>query len=67
MVRIDVNKSALLRVCQFPKHEGESWYDILEEDRRYIEWIVSLDGPGVPHLSPILYEFLIELLEEDAI
>lgn len=52
-----------LEVCPFQKHEGEKWEDVVAEDRRYVEWLVSAEGPA---LSTDLYEKLTELLEETA-
>lgn len=47
--------------CPFPKHRGERWEDVLEDDRRYLEWLVSHEGPD---LGEELYETLMDLLEE---
>lgn len=47
--------------CPFRKHRGESWEDVLEEDRRYMEWLVSGEGPD---LGQELYDTLMDLLEE---
>lgn len=49
------------RICRFPKHEGKLWEDILEEDREYIDWLVSGDGPEI---DSDLYDYLMELLED---
>ncbi len=46
--------------CQMPKHKGELWEDVLVEDRPYMEWLVSGDGP---ELGVVLYDYLMELLE----
>lgn len=50
-----------LKVCRLPKHDGEPWCDVVEEDRPYVEWLVSGDGP---ELNDDLYDELMELLEE---
>ena len=50
-----------LAICKLPKHKDEYWSDIIEEDRDYVEWLVSGNGPVV---SEELYEYLIELLEQ---
>jgi len=47
-------------VCPMPKHKDELWEDVVEEDRPYVEWLVSGDGP---ELDEKLYDYLMELLE----
>lgn len=54
-------QSSLIR-CPFSKHEGVEWETVLSEDRSYIEWLVSHEGPA---MSKYLYEHLMDLLEED--
>ena len=50
-------------LCPFPKHKGIPWEDILEEDRPYMEWLVSgSDGPDPP-IDEELYELIMEHLE----
>ena len=51
-----------LEYCLFPRHEEELWTDVIEKDRGYVEWLVSLAGPE--DLNPILSELLLELLED---
>ena len=53
-------KSEYLEFCPFPKHRGTPWAVVLDEDRRYVEWLVSGDGPP---LDPDLEEHLIEGLD----
>ena len=47
--------------CQFPAHSGELWEDVIEEDRSYVAWLVSAEGPQI---DSALCNYLIELLEE---
>lgn len=48
--------------CPFPKHRGELWEDVVAEHRRYVEWLVSGDGPEI---DEELYDRLIDLLENN--
>ncbi len=51
--------------CPFTKHPGKLWRDVLEEDRLYVEWLVSgNDGPTTP-IDDELYDHLIGLLEDE--
>ena len=27
--------------CGFPKHAGEGWYAVIQEDRDYVRWILE--------------------------
>ena len=49
-------------VCNFPKHSGKLWVDVVEEDRGFCEWLVSGEHDLV--LDNVLYDYLMELLEE---
>ena len=55
-------KPDLLYYCPFPKHEGEKWVDVVENDSEYIEWLLSGEGP---YLSERLTDKLTWLLEGD--
>lgn len=46
--------------CRLPKHKGKLWVDIVMEDRGYIEWVVSGEGPII---DSDLYDYLMDLLE----
>lgn len=59
MAKIRFN--AQIKTCPFPKHEGRLWTDIIEDDRQYVEWLVSGEGPP---MSDLQYDYLINLLEE---
>jgi len=48
-------------VCRMKKHNGELWEYVVDEDRPYVEWLVSGDGPK---LWEALYDYLMDLLEE---
>ena len=48
------------KTCTFPKHKGKLWVDVIDEDRSYVEWLVSGEGP---HIREPLYEYLMGLLE----
>jgi len=50
------------RYCPFPKHEGEDWETVIEEDRPYVEWLISYEGPS---MHPALEVMLTEMLEEE--
>lgn len=26
--------------CRFPKHRGKTWYDVIQRDRSYVEWVI---------------------------
>lgn len=28
-------------LCSFPKHDGETWYDIIQRDHGYARWAVE--------------------------
>lgn len=47
--------------CTLPKHKGKLWSDVVEEDREYVEWVVSGEGPE--WITDELYDYLMELLE----
>ena len=49
-----------LETCPFPKHRGVPWEDVVEDDRRYVEWLVGGEGP---EMDDELYDHLMELLE----
>lgn len=48
-------------ICNFPKHKGEKWSDIVKEDREYVEWILYEANFD---LDFVLVEYLEDLLEE---
>jgi len=48
-------------LCGFPKHQGIPWEDVLSEDRPYVEWLISGEGP---QMEDELYDFLEEMLTE---
>lgn len=50
-----------LGFCPFPKYEGDPWEEVVAQDRDYVLWLV---GPKGPEMDPILYDRLIELLED---
>ena len=52
-----------LEICKFPKHDGEEWEDVMEEDRSYVEFLVSGESRA-PDMSTALYDRLMDLLEE---
>lgn len=52
-----------LWICPFPKHQGEEWADVVDEDRRYVEWLISAEGP---EMDQELYDYLEDLLEESS-
>lgn len=27
--------------CNFPKHAGEMWYDVIQRDREYVRWLLG--------------------------
>ena len=47
--------------CSMPKHQGESWVDIVDYDRSYIDWLVN--GDNAPDLPDELLDTLEKLLE----
>ena len=47
-------------LCMFPKHRGIPWEDVVEEDPKYVHWLISGEGP---EMDEELYDFLEELLE----
>ena len=47
-------------VCPFPEYEGVPWDVVVEEDRKYVEWLVNGEGH---ELDPDIEDALIELLE----
>lgn len=47
--------------CPFPKHRDRPWSDVLEDDRPYLEWLVSGEGPD---MDEGLYDLITDLLEE---
>ena len=49
-------------ICPYPEHHGEEWTEVIEIDRKYVEWMVSGEGPE--SLNDKLYEYLMDLLEE---
>ena len=51
-----------VEICPFPKHEGREWVDIIQDDRAYMEWLVS--GEPDFELWDELETYLIDLLEE---
>lgn len=50
------------KYCRFPKHKGKHWQEVIEEDRPYVEWLVS--GEHDMTLNDDLYDYLMELLED---
>ena len=52
-----------LERCHFPKYEGLLWEEVITQDRPYILWLLSHEGPDLPDE---LYEYLTDLLEETA-
>ena len=49
-------------ICQFPKHRGKDWVDVVDEDREFCEWIVSGEHEMV--IEEVLYDYLMDLLED---
>ncbi len=47
--------------CPFRKHRDKDWVDVIEEDRPYVEWLVSADGPD---MGTELYDHVMGLLED---
>lgn len=64
MTKFDFSKKPLYKPslvrCPFPKHGGKLWADVIEEDPKYIEWLLSGDGP---ELHEELYNKLTRLME----
>lgn len=27
-------------VCEFPKHRGDGWVEVIQKDREYVEWLL---------------------------
>lgn len=50
-----------LRICYFPKYRDMLWTDVIEEDRKYVEWIAF--GDHDLDIVDDLHEKLVELLE----
>ena len=50
-----------LEFCPFPKHHGEPWDEVVEEDPGYVRWLIGGEGPEV---DAELYDCLTDLLEE---
>lgn len=48
-------------LCPFPQYRDVPWDTVVEEDRAYVRWLVSGEGPD---LEPAFYDFLTNLLEE---
>lgn len=53
-------KQDKLTYCPFPKHKGEPWDDVVEEDPQYIRWLIY-EGPP---LDDELFAFLSNLIGE---
>lgn len=49
-------------ICKFPKHRGELWTTVVEEDRDYVLFLLSPDCDVF--LDRFLVEYLEDLLEE---
>lgn len=49
-----------LETCNFPKHAGVPWVEVVEIDRPYVEWLIGGTGPS---LQPDLEDHLTDLLE----
>lgn len=47
--------------CPYPKHSGKTWIEIAEEDRAYLEWLISKDGPP---MTDERYDAIVEALED---
>jgi hypothetical protein len=42
--------------CFFPKHANEQWYDVIQRDRDYVEWLLenkedAFSGDGVDAIA----------------
>lgn len=48
-------------ICPFPKYKYRLWVEVVSEDRKYVEWLVSGEGP---EMSDALYDHLMDLLEK---
>lgn len=48
--------------CPYPKHRGILWEKVIEEDRPYVEFLISGDGPE--GIDAGLVDHLTDLLEE---
>lgn len=59
-IKITADHNEML-FCPFPKYKDWPWMDVLSEDPKYVEWLVSGKGPK---MSDQLYDLLIELLEK---
>ena len=46
--------------CPFPKHRGESWQDVVDDDFDYAEWLVSAEGPD---MDDEMYDGIMDALE----
>lgn len=60
--KFDPMQRESLKSCPFEKHRGKPWTAVVALDRRYVEWLVSGEGPK---LDPDLEETLINLLEAE--
>jgi hypothetical protein len=50
------------RRCPYAKHVGRPWPEVVERDRPYAEWLVSMDGPHT--LPEEDYDEIMDLLED---
>ena len=48
-------------ICGLSKHRGKLWEDLVEEDKAYLEWCISMYGPS---LNDQTYDHIVDLLEE---
>lgn len=53
-----------LNICQYPKHKGKPWTEVVEIDYKYVRWLISGEGPDSIMQTEGLYDHLEELCEE---
>jgi len=51
-------------ICQYKKHQGELWTDVVKNDHPYVLWLVSGEGPSSIDRIPGLYDYLMDLCED---
>ena len=48
-------------ICNFPKHKGRPWTEVVKNDASYMEWLISFEGPP---MTEELYNTIVSVLEE---
>lgn len=57
-----IPKQPDIEICRWPKHRNVPWTEVVQEDRPYMEWLVSEGGPP---MTDEQYDFIMEVLEND--